>query len=107
MIIDDPAMKYNLNQLKFNIVAYYILSQYGRAMDAFKQTVFHFAAECLDFYEFPSSLATDNDLNIITAITVDTINTDELNELNGTSINPLDGEIHDTFFKTILCLFAR
>lgn len=76
-----------------------VYAQYSRAIDAFKQAVFPFAAEYLDIFDLPPTLATESS-NAVISITTNKIKTlrKKIVEYNATVINGNDEFIHMTHF---------
>lgn len=100
--VADPQLKDNLNQLQFNLQANIILSQYYRAVDAFKQAVFPFAAEYLDIYQLPVTFAAEKNLDTVVAIAAEKIKSlgERIKELNTTVINENDVSISSAYFDS-------
>lgn len=98
--ITDLHLKQILNQLEFNCQANFILSQYGRAVDAFKQAVFPFAADYLEFYQLPVTIAEDHSMDSVIVKVVDKVKlmSERIKELNGTVINKNDESMHTAHF---------
>lgn len=89
--------------LEFNIQANTILAQYLNAVNAFKQSVFPFAASYLDIYSLPKTLEinanfTLNDLVETVAPQLETLG-NRIRELNNTVINKDDPYIVSATFR--------
>lgn len=98
--IGDAQLRDNLHELCHNLQANYIMSQYNRAIGGFKQAVFPFAAEYLEFYRLPETLDADKNLSIIVTAAADKIKTlsERMTEFNRTVINENDALIHNAHF---------
>lgn len=98
----DGQTREDINQLQFNLHANVLLSLYERAVDAFKQAVYPFAAEYLDIYQLPSTLLPNKNesMESIIGSTVDNIKSlsDRIKELNNTVINENDMSIYNAYF---------
>lgn len=86
--------------LQFNLQANIILSQYNRAIEAFKQAAFPFAARYLDMYQLPAALSVDRNISSVIAAVADRAESlsTRMKELNTTVINEDDGRIHLAYF---------
>ncbi|XP_055306114.1 uncharacterized protein LOC129570500 [Sitodiplosis mosellana] len=89
-------------QLEMNLQTNLILSLYNRAMNAFKQAIFPYAAEYLDFYQLPSTLIANNsDMNQYTTVVTHKIQSlrEKMQIFNATVINSNDMSIHVAEFN--------
>lgn len=98
--VSDDHLRKNINELQQNIEANLILAQYYRAIDAFKQAVFPYAADYLDVFDLPDSLNV-TDLHGITAITAKKIRSlsEKIKQFNTTVINENDQDLHVAYFN--------
>lgn len=104
--VDNVQLRDTINQLQFNLQSNIILGQYDRAVDAFKQAIFPFAAEYLDIYQLPAALLTtsktDQNMDSVIGTVVDNIKS--LNEriqiMNTTVINKNDMSIYNAYFDS-------
>lgn len=100
--VTDAHLQDNINNLRFNLHANILIAQYYRAVDAFKQAVFPFAAGYLDSYELPKSLepTKDDNMDSIIAPISDNIKSlsGSIKELNKTVINHDDMSIYNAYF---------
>lgn len=96
MEFDDDQMRANVRELQFNLQANIVLSQFNRAIDAFKQAVFPFAAGYLSIYQLPATLGGGKNLTAVVTAAADKVKSlhERIEELNSTVINRNDELIH-------------
>ncbi|XP_055309665.1 uncharacterized protein LOC129573302 [Sitodiplosis mosellana] len=96
----DSQTQNEINTLQMHLRGNLILGQYYRAIDAFKQTIFPYAAEYLDAYDWPNSLNDDSFDHVMMIVTnkIKTLS-EKIREYNTTVINENDMFIHVAHFN--------
>lgn len=99
IFIEDVQLRISISELQYNLHANMILGQQYRAVNAFKQAVFPFAANYFNLFQLPESLAIDNSSAVISFATkqVQTLSK-RIREFNSTVINENDQSIHIEYF---------
>ncbi|XP_037025621.1 uncharacterized protein LOC119066998 [Bradysia coprophila] len=103
--IADPQMESIFNHMLFNIHANIIITQYLAATNAFKQSVFPFAANYFEDYRLPASIRTQApNLNDLVSLIVQQINgfKNRIEQLNKAVINENDANIMGAKFDSKL-----
>lgn len=97
--IDDIELQNDIDKLELNLQSNLVLAQYNRAIDAFKQAVFPFAAEYMDIFDLPPSITTDG-FDTVISIATNKIKmlSKKIVEYNATVINGNDEFIHMAHF---------
>lgn len=95
--INDAELESQMNELQLSFLSNVIRSQYYRAIDALKQTVFPFADDYLKTYELPSVIAS-NDTDALITTTIESLRM-RIKEFNATVINQNDESVHIAEFS--------